>query len=92
MTREEILKYSKFLDNIAKVDESKRATRLWAVAFEVKVAPNKWKGQLVHLRAHSRANATAQFLLSETRPVHIAGVAPVVGYWVDDKDGLELSV
>lgn len=92
MTREQILKYSEFLSKVAKVDKTKRATRLWAVCAEVKIRPGEWKGIIYNVHAYSKANAIAQFLLAETRPVHIADAAPILGYWVDDKDGNELSV
>ena len=65
--------------------------RLWSVAAEVNVGPNTWRPEIVEIQATNRAGALSAYFLSQLRPVRIVGVAPTLGFCVNDKDGNALS-
>ena len=93
LTRNAVLQASAHYQKIAEEEMRKRPQdrRLWSIAAEVKVGPKTWRPEIVEVQATDRAGAMAAYFLSQLNPVKIVGVAPTLGFWVNDKDGVSLS-
>lgn len=69
---------------------------LYAVAYEYKVKKKKWIPDIDYLHANDANDARWWFFQSEPpetfRQVRVVGIAPVIGYFVDDNKGEQLSV
>ncbi len=70
--------------------------QLYAIAYEARIRFGVWKPDFLYLHAASDGDARWQFLNSESpatmRHMRIVGVAPVLGYLVNDNHGEDLSV
>ncbi len=68
---------------------------LYAIAYEYRVKRGVWKPDIDYLHAVDDKDAHFAFFQSESpqvmRQVKVVGVAPVIGYFVDDKHGEQLS-
>ena len=77
---------------------SKSGKILYAIAYMYTPRPGTWKGEFLYLHADDAGDARLQFFRSEDpemlrmRNVVVTGVAPVIGYLVNDKHGEDLSV
>lgn len=77
--------------------------KLYCIAYEYRVnlvsrrdhaTIHNWKADFLYLHATSDSDARGQFFSSQSPHLHmrIVGVAPVLGYFVDDEHGENLSV
>lgn len=73
--------------------------QLYAIAYEYRIGrgrTRKWIPEIDYLHADDGADARLKFFQSEPleimREVRMVGVAPVIGYFVDDNKGDKLSV
>jgi hypothetical protein len=71
-----------------KPDEQKR---FWSIAAEVLIGPDKWKAEIAEVFAVDGPTALATYFMGQQHQVRIVGVAPTLGFFVNDKDGNELS-
>lgn len=67
--------------------------RLYAIAYEYKRGLNTWVPEFMYMHATSDGDARVQFFSSQSPHLHmrIVGIAPVLGFLVDDKHGEELT-
>lgn len=76
--------------------------KLFAVAYERKIGPRKWVGEMEYLHAtdigearvawfRSESNAT-RIMQAERRAIRFVGISEVIGYFVEDNHGDVLSV
>ncbi len=69
--------------------------KLYAIAYEYRVARGKWLPEIDYLHAVDDGDARLQFFLSETpevmRETRVVGIAPVIGYFVNDNHGDDIS-
>lgn len=69
---------------------------LFAIAYEYRIKPGVWGADFVYLHAADAADARLQFFASEPTSLHkhmrVVGIAPVVGYQVNDNHGDDLTV
>ncbi len=69
---------------------------LYAIAYEYRVKRGKWVPDMDYLHANDAGDARWWFFQSEPpetfRQVNVVGVAPVIGYFVNDNHGEDLSV
>jgi hypothetical protein len=72
-----------------KLAEKDKPKKLWAVCAELLVGPGTWVPDIMYMHAHDKMSALAQYYISKPRGkrIKIVGVAPVVGYFVDDNNG-----
>jgi hypothetical protein len=93
LPKKAIMKASAHWLRIAKQDKKLAAKDklFWSIAAEVQYGPRLWKPEIAQVFASDRASALASYFLSQPKPVKIVAVAPTLGYWVNDKDGKELS-
>lgn len=72
-----------------KLHEKNKPKKLWAVCAELLVRPKVWVPDIMYMHAHDKASALAQYYISKpkAKKIKIVGVAPVVGYFVDEKTG-----
>jgi hypothetical protein len=73
--------------------------KLYAIAYEYRLGRGrnrKWCADIDYLHATDAGDARLQYLNSEPpqvmREVRIVGIAPVLGYFVNDNHGEKLSV
>lgn len=69
---------------------------LYCIAYEYRVKRGVWRPELDYLHANDANDARWWFFQSESpqvfRQVRVVSVAPVVGYFVNDNHGEDLSV
>ena len=69
---------------------------LYAIAYEYRVRVGVWKPDIIYLHAKDDGDARIQFFQSESqvkwRHMRIVGIAPVIGFHVNDSKGDNLSV
>lgn len=69
---------------------------LYCICYEFKLRPGVWDCDKLYLHAENDGDARWQFLRAENpdlmREMRIVGIAPVVGYFVNDTRGEALSV
>lgn len=69
---------------------------LYAIAYEYRVRPGVWRPEIEYMHAEDNSDARLQFFRSEPNSNHrhmrIVGIAPVLGYFVNDNKGDALSV
>jgi len=72
--------------------------QLYAISYIYMVSPGVWKGDFLYVHASDAGDARLQYFQSndpevlQRRHVRIEGVAPVIGYFVNDAHGDDLSV
>lgn len=93
LPRQAIIKASTHWLKIAKEDRerSNAEKRLWSIAAEVEIAPKVWRAEVAEVMASDSTSALATYFVSQPHRVNIVGVAPTLGFWVNDKDGNVLS-
>jgi len=64
---------------------------LYAVAYE-RVIQGRASAAIEYMHADDQLDAQRQFAAGHPEPHHVAGIAPVVGYFVEDTKGSKLSV
>ena len=68
----------------------------FAIAYEFWVKGNTWEPAFLYLHAMDAGDARLQFFASEPTKMHkrmnIVGIAPVIGYHVNDDNGDALEV
>lgn len=72
-----------------KLREKDKPKQLWAVCAELMVRPGVWVADIMHMHAHDKMSALAQYYISKPKGkrIKIVGVAPVVGYFVNEDNG-----
>jgi len=69
---------------------------LYCICYEYRIRPGVWDCDKLYLHADDAGDARLQFFRSDSpetmRHIRIVGIAPSIGYFVDDKKGEELSV
>ena len=67
--------------------------QLYCIAYEYRATLHVWRADFMYLHAVSDGDARIQFLGSQSPHLHmrIVGIAPVLGYLVDDAHGEELT-
>jgi hypothetical protein len=70
--------------------------KLYCIAYEFKVSPGVWDADMVYMHGDTAEEIRLQFFRSNApelmREIRIVGIAPVIGYFVEDKQGEVLSV
>jgi len=68
--------------------------QLYAIAYEYRSSRNTWLPEFLYLHAVNDADARLQFFHSQSPHLYmrIVGIAPVLGYLVNDSHGEDLSV
>jgi len=68
---------------------------LYCICYEYRLRPGVWDCDKLYLHADDAGDARLQFFRSDApetmRQIRIVAVAPVVGFFVDDNKGEELS-
>jgi hypothetical protein len=76
--------------------KTKTSKTLYCICYEYKKSPGIWDCDKLYLHADDAGDARLQFFRSDSpetmREIRIVGIAPVIGYFVDDNKGNELSV
>lgn len=78
--------------------KSRSGKVLYAIAYMFTPRPGVWKGDFLYVHAEDAGEARLIYLRSEDpemlqkKNVTITGVAPVIGYFVNDEHGESLSV
>ncbi len=69
---------------------------LYSIAYEFRESPGVWKPAILYVHATDAGDARVQYLQSEAegnhRHMRIVGIAPVIGYHVNDNHGEDLTV
>lgn len=85
-TRHQLMQAGALYLQTARKNAGKKKT-LWAVAANVLVG-GSWRPDLMHVHATDNVHALAQYYLTQPgKRVQIIGVAPVVGYFIDELTG-----
>lgn len=85
------------------LEKSRNSTQpkkpLWCIAYTDRIRPGVLKGGMLYVHADDQGDALKQYLFSECntpleklRQREIVGVARVIGYFVNDNHGEDLSV
>lgn len=93
ISKQALMRASTHWLKMAKADKARADTekRFWSIAAEVEVSPRTWKTEIAQVYATDAPSALAAYFISQPKRVNIVGVAPTLGFWVNDRDGKELS-
>jgi len=70
--------------------------KLYCIAYEYRIRPGVWGADMVYMHGDSAEDVRLQYFRANAnqlaREMRIVAIAPVIGYFVEDKKGEALSV